>query len=423
MYMTTCNTNDLNQYSELARVYNENDQISVSRIDYIYNAFFDEGLFHELKISQDCMLDRNRQYSNQFKRDVHRIVNSSSFRRLGYKSQVFVNMHGDLFRNRLTHSIEVASTSKLVANLLGLNADLAEAIALAHDLGHSPFGHVGQDILNQCMLDYGGFEHNIQSLRVVDYLEYYSPSFHGLNLTYLVRDGILKHCDPSSAKAILRIAEENKDHITAKIANRILNQEDSSAEAQLVDLIDEITYVSHDIDDGLRSNILIFSQLINENQLAKLVHDMLVIKTGDISCILDACSGIDMLLTERSRHKELCFSLINYMIRHLILYFNNNKNIGLHEHVKIMFNQLKQFLYDKFYNHHSMMHSRYKAREIIKNIFIAYHSDHRLLPVSYLKLANDRHNSIERAICDYIASMTDRYAFLQYQKLYGTDQF
>ncbi|MBT3197885.1 MAG: deoxyguanosinetriphosphate triphosphohydrolase, partial [Gammaproteobacteria bacterium] len=193
--------------------------------------------------------EKQPRYRSAFQRDRDRIVHSTAFRRLEYKTQVFVNHEGDLYRTRLTHSIEVAQISRSIARTLHLNEDLTEAIALAHDLGHTPFGHAGQDALNRCMKPYGGFEHNLQSLRVVDHLEEKYAQFSGLNLTFESREGILKHCSHTNARLVGDVGE------------RFLNQTQPSLEAQLVNLADQIAYNNHDVDDGLRAGLITTDQL------------------------------------------------------------------------------------------------------------------------------------------------------------------
>ncbi|MFM2328812.1 MAG: hypothetical protein RLZZ494_915, partial [Pseudomonadota bacterium] len=197
-----------------------------------------------------------------FQRDRDRIVHSSAFRRLVYKTQVFLNHEGDLFRTRLTHSLEVAQLGRSIARALGLNEDLVEAIALAHDLGHTPFGHAGQDALNDCMKHFGGFEHNLQSLRVVDQLEQRYPQFDGLNLSFETREGILKHCSHANALALeVREAEAGIDVVLGGVGRRFLARSQPSLEAQLCNLADEIAYNAHDIDDGVRSGLITLTQL------------------------------------------------------------------------------------------------------------------------------------------------------------------
>jgi len=186
---------------------------------------------------------------NDFQRDRDRIIHSGAFRRLEYKTQVFVNHEGDMFRTRLTHSLEVAQIARGISRTLGLHEDLAEAISLAHDLGHTPFGHAGQTALNRCMKAYGGFEHNLQSLRIVDYLENDYVDFKGLNLTFETREGILKHCSNKNAAKL------------GKVGERFIQKKQPSLEAQLVNFADEIAYNHHDIDDGYRSGLVTFDQL------------------------------------------------------------------------------------------------------------------------------------------------------------------
>jgi dGTPase len=197
---------------------------------------------------------------SQFQRDRDRIIHSTAFRRLEYKTQVFLNHEGDLFRTRLTHSIEVAQIGRTLARSLRLNEDLVEATALAHDLGHTPFGHVGQDVLNECMAEFGGFEHNLQSLRVVDHLEEHYGAFDGLNLTFETREGILKHCSPNNARVL------------GELGQRFIDRTQPSLEAQLTNLADEIAYNNHDIDDGLRSGLLTMAQMEEVELFARHRH-------------------------------------------------------------------------------------------------------------------------------------------------------
>jgi len=199
---------------------------------------------------------------SEFQRDRDRIIHSTAFRRLEYKTQVFLNHEGDLFRTRLTHSIEVAQIARTLARSLRLNEDLVEATALAHDLGHTPFGHVGQDVLNDCMKNYGGFEHNLQSLRVVDHLEEHYGAFDGLNLTFETREGILKHCSLANARQL------------GELGQRFIDRTQPSLEAQLTNLADEIAYNNHDIDDGLRSGLLTMKQMEEVELFARLHHEV-----------------------------------------------------------------------------------------------------------------------------------------------------
>ena len=305
-------------------------------------------------------------YRTDFQRDRDRIIHSSAFRRLEYKTQVFINHEGDLFRTRLTHSLEVAQVGRSVARALDLNVDLVEAICLAHDLGHTPFGHTGQDELNRCMLKSGGegFEHNLQSLRIVDKLEERYALFDGLNLTFEAREGILKHCSLRTAKQLGVLGE------------RFLLDRRPSLEAQLANVADELAYNYHDVDDGLRANLLSFEQL---QEVAIVREQLKVILTKYPT------------LKDRRLHKELVRNLINMTIYDLIE--NTRLNIEKYQVASVddvrvapeivmyseeMFNyqrELKKFLMKNMYKHHTVMQLRFKASNIIRSLFNAYVSD------------------------------------------------
>jgi dGTPase len=343
-----------------------------------------------------------------FQRDRDRIIHSTAFRRLEYKTQVFVNHEGDLFRTRLTHSLEVAQIGRSVARNLRLNEDLVEAIALAHDLGHTPFGHAGQDALNDCMREYGGFEHNLQSLRVVDILEEHYGAFDGLNLCFETREGILKHCARKNAQKLGDVGE------------RFLIDQRPSLEAQLANLADEIAYNNHDVDDGLRSGLISQEQLediaLFGRHLAsakkhypdisgrRLVHEtvrrMINTLVGDLTGqsaanILNA--RLDSLSSVRAAPCLIDFSAV----------------------IRQEQQELKKFLHDHLYRHYKVARMSAKARHIIQMLFNAFRSDIRLLPHEYqAKFHQDKH----QAIADYIAGMTDRYAIREYQRLFAIDE-
>jgi len=343
-----------------------------------------------------------------FQRDRDRIIHSTAFRRLEYKTQVFVNHEGDLFRTRLTHSLEVAQIGRSVARNLRLNEDLVEAIALAHDLGHTPFGHAGQDALNDCMKEYGGFEHNLQSLRVVDVLEEHYGAFDGLNLCFETREGILKHCARKNAQKLGDVGE------------RFLINQRPSLEAQLANLADEIAYTNHDVDDGLRSGLISQEQLegveIFARHLAsakknypgiagrRLIHEtvrrMINTLVGDLtrqSAANIAAARVDGLSAVRMAPSLIDFSTA----------------------VRREQQELKKFLYDHLYRHYKVARMSAKARHTIQMLFNVFHSDIRLLPHEYQsKCLQDRH----QAIADYIAGMTDRYAIREYQRLFAIDE-
>ena len=347
----------------------------------------------------------------EFQRDRERIIHSTAFRRLEYKTQVFVNHEGDMYRTRLTHTIEVAQISRAVARALKINEDLTEAISLSHDLGHTPFGHAGQDILNKCMKSFGGFEHNIQSLRIVDKLENVYPNFSGLNLCFETREGILKKCNKARAEKI------------GDIANRILNKEQSSLEAQVTNLCDEIAYNNHDIQDGIRAKKIFLEQL----EEVPIFKDQMVIALEQYP-----------KLSKSKIVNETVRRIINLLVTDLIS--NSEKNIleqnietpmdvkncdrqivEFSEKIKIESMTLKRFLHKNLYQHPDVKMMTDKAVNVISNLFEAYLNDINLLPKEYLKYNLEKINnkSKERVISDYIAGMTDRFALEEYKKLYG----
>lgn len=344
----------------------------------------------------------------EFQRDRDRIIHSTAFRRLEYKTQVFVNHEGDLFRTRLTHSLEVAQIGRSVARNLRLNEDLVEAIALAHDLGHTPFGHAGQDALNDCMKDYGGFEHNLQSLRVVDVLEERYGAFDGLNLCFETREGILKHCARKNAQRLGDVGE------------RFLTDQRPSLEAQLANLADEIAYNNHDVDDGLRSG------LITQGQLEEI---------GLFSQHLALAKKQYPEISGRRLIHETVRRMINTLVADLIRQSAINIAdahpdglsavraapvlIGFSNKILREQQELKKFLRDNLYRHYQVARMSTKARHTIEMLFNAFHSDIQLLPPKYqTKYSQDKHH----AIADYIAGMTDRYAIREYRRLFAIDE-
>ncbi|MBL8385886.1 MAG: deoxyguanosinetriphosphate triphosphohydrolase [Burkholderiales bacterium] len=345
---------------------------------------------------------------SEFQRDRDRVIHSNAFRRLEYKTQVFVNHEGDLFRTRLTHSIEVAQLARSVARSLDLDEDLAEAIALAHDLGHTPFGHAGQDALNACMRDYGGFEHNLQSLRVVDVLEERYGAFDGLNLTFETREGILKHC-PVPVAATL-----------GDVGRRFVDGTQPTLEAQITNLADEIAYNNHDVDDGLRSGLIAIDQLA-EVPLFKRHHDI--------------ARGLFPHASERRRINETIRRMINTLVSDLI---GTTRvalaRLGLQSlddvraagpvvahsaEISAESLVLKRFLRDHLYQHYLVQRMSTKGRRIVGDLFAAFMGDPRLLPPQYQAKADiDR----ARAVADYISGMTDRYAMREHRRLFAIEE-
>ncbi|MGM0563026.1 MAG: deoxyguanosinetriphosphate triphosphohydrolase [Pseudomonadota bacterium] len=352
-------------------------------------------------------------HRNEFQRDRDRIIHSSAFRRLEYKTQVFINHEGDLFRTRLTHTLEVAQIARTIARALGLHEDLTEAICLAHDLGHTPFGHAGQEALNRCMKPYGGFEHNLQSLRVVDFLEQKYADFDGLNLSFETREGILKHCSKRNAKAL------------GELGQRFLQGRQPALEAQLANLADEVAYNNHDVDDGLRSGLITVEQLLEvdffreryetvrkkypglewRRSKYEVVRRMI---TGHVSDIIEnsqrliAEQGIDS--PEDARRYS-------------------GKLIAFSDTIDRQNRQLKHFLLRHLYRHYKVHRMTSKAQHVIERQFEAYLNDPRLLPGKHQRavaIAEDRsgEDGRARAIADYIAGMTDRYAIAEYDRLF-----
>lgn len=345
---------------------------------------------------------------SQFQRDRDRIIHSTAFRRLEYKTQVFVNHEGDLFRTRLTHSIEVAQIGRAIARALKLNDDLTEAVSLAHDLGHTPFGHAGQDALNECMREFGGFEHNLQSLRTVDQLEERYGAFDGLNLMYETREGILKHCSARNARLIGELGE------------RFLNNKRPSLEAQICNLADEIAYNNHDIDDGLRSGLITLEQLEEVSLFARhadavraeypeitgrrLIHET-------IRHMID--TQVTDLLAESGRAiAEARLETLNDVREAPVL-------IRFSPEMQEENRRLKAFLREALYRHYQVLRMTNKAARIIKELFSAFLDDPRLLPPQYQAYAAE---DKARAVADYIAGMTDRYAMKEHRRLFAVGE-
>jgi dGTPase len=344
-------------------------------------------------------------FRSEFQRDRDRIVHSTAFRRLEYKTQVFVNHEGDLFRTRLTHSIEVAQIARSIARALQLNDDLAEAIALAHDLGHTPFGHAGQDALNECMLPYGGFEHNLQSLRIVDALEQHYGAFDGLNLMFETREGILKHCSLAHARSLGELGE------------RFLQGHQPSLEAQICNLADEIAYNNHDVDDGLRSSLISLDQLKEiplfgrhlaetEEAFPGIIGRRRIHET--IRRIINA-QVTDLLATTQQAIAALAPKSLDDI--HL-----SPPLVGFSPLMTDENRTLKKFLREQLYRHYQVVRMTTKAQRVIRDLFTAFVSEPRLLPPQYQ--ASAAADGLPRATADYVAGMTDRYAIKEHQRLF-----
>ncbi|MDR2925198.1 MAG: deoxyguanosinetriphosphate triphosphohydrolase [Azoarcus sp.] len=348
----------------------------------------------------------------EFQRDRDRIVHSTAFRRLEYKTQVFVNHEGDLFRTRLTHSLEVAQLSRSIARALGLNEELAEAIALAHDLGHTPFGHAGQDELNGCMKAFGGFEHNLQSLRIVDTLEERYAAFDGLNLLFETREGILKHCSLDNARAL------------GELGRRFIEDARPSLEAQIVNLADELAYCNHDVDDGLRSELLALEQLdavavfaqcrrSAESHWPGLSGRRLVHET--IRRMIDALA-LDLIAQTRARITEEGVETLSDVHAAKTL-------AGYSEETRKNLRELKTFLFNNLYRHERVLRMTDPARRIVSDLFTTYMDNPNLLPPprrTHAESASDSDKA--RAVADYIAGMTDRFAAKEHRRLSGRNE-
>ena len=346
---------------------------------------------------------------NAFQRDRDRIIHSTAFRRLEYKTQVFVNHEGDLFRTRLTHSIEVAQLARGIARTLQLHEDLTEAIALAHDLGHTPFGHAGQDALNECMREHGGFEHNLQSLRVVEQLELRYAEFDGLNLSFEVREGILKHCSIKNARQLRDVGQ------------RFLDKTSPSLEAQLTNYADEIAYNNHDIDDGLRSGLISIDQLEEVELFAQNLSEV---------------KALYPKLESKRVVNETVRRMINTLVVDLCTYSANNiakhkpkdiadirrlpQLIGFSPEISAKNLKLKQFLRKNLYHHYKVNRMSAKAMRIVKELFEAFYGNTGLLPDEFQAYAEQ---DKARAVADYIAGMTDRFAIREHRKLFTVEEY
>jgi dGTPase len=348
---------------------------------------------------------------SEFQRDRDRIIHSTAFRRLEYKTQVFLNHEGDLFRTRLTHSIEVAQIGRTLARSLRLNEDLVEATALAHDLGHTPFGHVGQDVLNDCMKDYGGFEHNLQSLRVVDHLEEHYGAFDGLNLTFETREGILKHCSLTNARQL------------GELGQRFIDRTQPSLEAQLTNLADEIAYNNHDIDDGLRSGLLTMKQMEEVDLFARL-HREVVQQYPGLQGRRELYETIRLMITAMTADLAATSAeLLADASPHSIDDVRKGPPlIRFSQKMREETTALKRFLHANLYRHYQVNRMRVKASRVVHELFDAFMTDPVLLPPDYQVAPGDTMKQA-RKIADYIAGMTDRYAIKEHRRIYSLDTF
>ncbi len=351
-------------------------------------------------------------FRGEFQRDRDRIIHSNAFRRLVYKTQVFVNHEGDLYRTRITHSLEVAQIGRTVARALRLNETLTEAICLAHDLGHTPFGHAGQDALNECMRNYGGFEHNLQSLRVVDELEERYAEFPGLNLTFECREGVLKHCSMQNARQLGDVGE------------RFLKRTQPGLEAQLANLADAIAYNNHDVDDGVRAGLIDVGDL-REVRVFERFHSEVIQRYPDVP--------------SRRQLYETIRRMVDYLVSDLIVQAEKNiakakvdsidavrsqgrPLISLSDEALEEHQELKRFLRTKLYNHPKVKTVMDEARSTLKTLFETYLKEPNRLPAEHQSLVSraDAEGGIAaraRVVADYVAGMTDRFAFVEYARI------
>jgi dGTPase len=359
----------------------------------------------------------------EFQRDRDRIVHSSAFRRLVYKTQVFLNHEGDLFRTRMTHSLEVAQLGRSMARTLGLNEDLVEAIALAHDLGHTPFGHAGQDALHDCMRDWGGFEHNLQSLRVVDQLEQRYPEYDGLNLCFETREGILKHCSAANARA-LEAQEPRYADLRGGVGARFLRRQQPSLEAQLCNLADEIAYNAHDIDDGVRSGLIslehvrevpLFARFCDEalreqpqlgasanrkRWLYEAIRRMLSAQVYDV---------IDSTRAAIAAHRVRDLAGVRAAAPLVVF------SAAMVEEARV----LKAFLLRALYRHPTVVEKMDAARAVVSGLFALYIESPDQMAAPGAALDSKADAGLQRRVADYVAGMTDRFALREHERLTG----
>ena len=349
-------------------------------------------------------------YRSEYQRDRDRIIHSTAFRRLMYKTQVFVNHEGDLYRTRLTHSLEVSQIGRSVASALKLNEPLTEAICLAHDLGHTPFGHAGQDMLNACMRDFGGFEHNLQSLRVVDLLEAKYADFPGLNLMFETREGILKHCSKKNARRLGEVGE------------RFLVREQPGLEAQIADIADAVAYNNHDVDDGYRAGLITIEQLEAQplfgSRYARVVDAYPDLE--DRRLIYETIRRMigtvvtDLIETTRANLEGLQPESIDDVRQ------AGKPFVAMSTDIFDQHNALKRFLKQHLYTHEKKLEMTREAGRIVRELFEIYSGDASAMPAEFAERTADREAADRaRVVADYIAGMTDRFAIAEHRRLTG----
>ena len=347
---------------------------------------------------------------NDFQRDRDRIIHSTAFRRLKHKTQVFVNTSGDHFRTRITHSLEVSQIARTLSKFFNLNEDLSETLSLAHDLGHTPFGHAGEEALNYCMNKFGGFDHNIQTIKIVTILENRYYKFFGLNLSFETLDGLIKHNGP-----VKNLTKFNKILGNNFFRDKINFSINSSLEAQIASISDDIAYNSHDLEDGLKSNLFNLKDLANIPILNKIIFKhKKKLKKYSIDLVLRQIirETINQMVTDviKTTQKNIKFNKIKTLND---VYKANNQIVTFSDKMKIFDLKIKSFLKQKMYFHKSVNIKTNYGRKIIKELFIRIKKN----PKKYINIKKYKNENLERTICDYIAGMTDRYAINLYNKI------
>lgn len=353
-------------------------------------------------------------YRNEFQRDKDRIIHSNTFRRLQYKTQVFINHEGDHYRNRLTHSIEVASIARSIARDLGGSEDLAECISLAHDLGHTPFGHAGEDALDESMQNYGGFCHNAHAIKLLTKIEKRYAAYDGLNLTWEVIEGIAKHNGPVTSNVPVAIQEYDAEH-------SLLLHEFSSLEAQIASLSDDITYNCHDLEDGIRAQMFTIAELENIKPMAPIVKEILgqfpnSDQSRQVFEIVRALAHVlieDLLATTRENiYKDNITTARD--IREL-----GKALVSFSSEVDFLIGEIRKFLFEKVYKNHRVILMRYKCKKVVKELFSLYFSNPECMPIDWRIMSEGDDVKKARTIADFIAGMTDRYAIDKYSSLFS----
>ena len=374
---------------------------TITKLSRLAVPFVSKGRFNK---------EKKTSLRNDFQRDRDRIIHSTAFRRLKHKTQVFVNTSGDHFRTRITHSLEVSQIARTLSKYFNLNEDLSETLSLAHDLGHTPFGHAGEDALDDCMKKYGGFDHNIQTIRIVTILENRYYNFEGLNLSYETLDGLIKHNGP-----VINLIKYNKILGKNFFKKKINFTTNSSMEAQIASISDDIAYNNHDLEDGLKANLFKLNDLKNIPILNKIIskHNK-KLKKNSIDLVVRQIvrETINAMVVDVIKNTKKNLQL--YKIKNLQdVYKTKNQIVSFSDKMKDFDLKIKNFLKEKMYFHDRVNIKTNYGKRIIKNLFIKIKKN----PNKYINIGKYSNLNIERMICDYIAGMTDRYAINLYNKI------